>query len=276
MTARMGRPIAKTYELLGKHKTMKELANMVGCSISTMCKRLQKMTPAQAVALGANGNESRCACHEYQGQVLNAAALAKIAGCSQRTMQRRLQRQNSVDRAVAMGPADPRRPRPEARKPKPPKVSPRDRATKYMHDGQQVTAVDLAALAGCSADTMRARLRAGIAPALAVEMGKADIRRKRVLAQKPERKSAAVEPHRHAKRRARQQASWQAAKIAKDARRSPQGEVIVPKGLQVQRAPAPRGRFDVDNAPALFGALKPGQYLEGGSAWAQAVAGGMR
>lgn len=240
MTARMGRPIAKTYELLGKHKTMKELANMVGCSISTMCKRLQKMTPAAAVALGANGNDSRCACHEYQGQLLNAAELAKIAGCSQRTMQRRLKRQNSVDRAVDMGPADPRRPRPEARKPKPPKVSPRDRATKYTHEGQQVTAVDLAALAGCSADTMRARLRSGIDPVAAVEMGKADIRRKRKTSIATAEKSKG----KHVKSRELRETSWRMAVLAKDKRTGPQGEVIVPKGLQVRRELAPIGRFE--------------------------------
>lgn len=128
----------------------------------------------------------------------------------------------------------------------------------YTLNGQPISTIDLAARAGCTKHAMRKRLTTGgLTPEQAVAAGarkKPAPRRDRPLVPKHHQKPAAKGPHKVTR------SAW-----AKDAEANISGDT------KVTIAAAPPGRFDiVGPAPSVFGAMRPGQYLQHDSAIARA------
>lgn len=205
--------------------------------------------------------------YEMGGHQFTCRQLAELAGCSHQAMHRRLARGHSPAKAVAWGPADRNRKRPEA------VGTPRQ--GKHEYNGQRYTCAQLAELAGCGWMAMRSRLRL-MSPAEAVARGASDPHRKRkpdapVKAQAPKPpKPAPVKQTKPASSADLSAKSWaiQAKKKAPKVA-APTGPVVMLPGAKITRAPAPVGRFAVDprTVPCTFGRI--GQYEDTGTAIAR-------
>lgn len=121
-----GRPVQKRHEMGGHLFAVSELAALAGCSAPAMARRLSKHSPAQAVAMGASdrsrprgkrltystptGHHPAAKFYTVGDETLTLRQLAQRAGCGDTTMISRL-RNNSPEKAIAMGPANANRPR---------------------------------------------------------------------------------------------------------------------------------------------------------------------
>lgn len=111
----------KHYLIDGKPLTLRQLAQLAGCSPGCMTQRLKRHTPEAAVAMGAadktrialetaaprteSANKTRLASVErfpFKGQQLTCAELAALAGITPHRMRLRL-RYRTPEQAVAMG-----------------------------------------------------------------------------------------------------------------------------------------------------------------------------
>lgn len=147
----------------------------------------------------------------------------------------------------------------ETKAPKPETVDRRkERAKVSDYRGEKVSIQDLAALAGCSYAAMHGRLtKHGCTPEEAVNF-------------KPARRAAAPLPVKAATTAAPVSITAAPLVLAKDA------EPVIPEGLVPDVRKTPPGRFDVTSAEPVFGAMKPGQYLDGGAPWVRAYTGPRR
>lgn len=213
------------------------------------------------------------------GHEFTCKQLADLAGCSPQTMHRRLARGMVAAAAVAWGPADRNRARPNA------PASVTVRPGKFEMAGQRYTCRALASMAGCSVIAMRSRLRT-LSPAEAVARGAADSHRRRKadddlktpvrpsrMEPKPPKppkpaKVKQTKPPASAKLSAK---SWSIGEKKADKRvlkpTEIKGEAIVTPKTVVTVAPTPMPRFAVTHAPSTFGRI--GQYEDTGSAIAR-------
>ena len=222
--------------------------------------------------------------YEMGGHQFTCRQLAELAGCSHQAMHRRLALGHSPAKAVAWGPADRSRKRPDAKgAPKP---------GKHEYNGQRYTCAQLAEIAGCSWMAMRSRLRI-MDPVQAVARGASDPHRKRkadeerktpirVKVEKPP-KPAPVKT-RPASSDALSASDWRAAEVKKDKRKlpaslkvsAPSGPIVMLPGVEIQRAAPIPDRFAVDprTCPPIFSGRPYGQYEDTGSAVAKRYGGG--
>jgi hypothetical protein len=165
----------------------------------------------------------------YKGQEYTVPQLAQLAGCPSYTMYRRLEQGKTPEQAVAMGAAA------TACRP--------GSGKRHEYQGQLHTTAQLAALAGCSYITMYCRLRFGYSAAEAVAMGAA---RDKTEKKAPPRRDPKMQP-RHA-----------GPVLAADA---PAAANAGP--VPVTSCSLPQDtRFAPARVEPVFGALRPGQYLD--------------
>lgn len=235
------------YTLNGEKVTLRQLATLAGCSYAAMVRRVQFHEPAEAVAMGASSRSANA--------------------CTSHLAPYRF---------------------PVTRKEPPPRPEydgKRERAAKEMTrvitlNGQPTTILALAALAGCSWDVMRYRLKNN-SPEQAVAMGPADRQRnhhsKRAEAAKPEpkrtRQAKCPVPRtddyqRRVKPGSKLEATleWRGAKLD-------DAEVITPPNVKRTTWPTPPDRFAVQPR-GNFGRI--GQYERTGSAIERALADELR
>lgn len=204
----------------------------------------------QAAAPGTQSQHRTIGRHLYMGRSVSIADLARMAGCDWNCMSQRL-RHRTPEEAVAMGPAG----APGVRRGPRTAIATKARvagAKRFAYQGQQLTAAELAALAGTTAHQMQLRLRSKNAED-AVALGPARPRAKNKKAAKPQpatgaRLSTPVNP---AAMPLRQQAPFK-----------PEAAVVVPANVKRTVAPPMPDRFAVAAAPAHFAAQRPGQYDE--------------
>ncbi len=178
------------------------------------------------------------------GERYSIQQLADMAGCSWSCMQSRLNH-NSVEAAVAMGPADPSRSGNVTRM-----LEVRaENVQRYLYNGKQLSVPELAELAGCLTETMRSRLRT-MGPDAAVAMG---ANRKRARLTTP--RNTPTMP------------------LKREENFAADAPVIVPPTVKRTVAPAPVDRFAVQQVPSHFAARRPGQYDDDAGETALARAG---
>lgn len=198
-----------------------------------------------AVAARKRPNPPRPALrHSYQGRLVSVNDLAEAAGCSWSCMQQRLRR-HTPDVAVAMGASGERGvKRPEFTRAATEAAA--AKAKRFDYKGQQLTARELAALAGCTAKQMHLRLRHCSAER-AVAMGAADIRGKRRFDVPSDGTQArAAEP---------------ARKAATTPAPAADAEIIIPANVKRTVAPPIPERFTPTHAPQHFSG-RIGRYDE--------------
>lgn len=207
--------------------------------------------------------------YEMGGHQFTCRQLAELAGCSHQAMHRRLARGHSPAKAVAWGPADRNRKRPEA------VGTPRQ--GKHEYNGQRYTCAQLAELAGCGWMAMRSRLRL-MSPAEAVARGASDPHRKRkpdapVKAQAPKPpKPAPVKQTKPASSAKLSAKSWSISEKKADKRTLKPAD-MPGEGIRTEKTVVTVAkhfdRFAVDPAsvPSIFGRI--GQYEDTGTAIAR-------
>lgn len=114
-----GRNPVQFFDFGGEKKTVKDLADLAGCSAEAMRTRLKTYSPEIAVEMGKADPSRRpegwshpsAKRYTFNGQQLTISELAKLAGCKDNTMRGRLKTMEAVE-AVAMGAGDVKRKRP--------------------------------------------------------------------------------------------------------------------------------------------------------------------
>lgn len=125
----------KLYNYNGKEYTVKELAELAGCSYNCMLERLKHYPVEEAI-----NKDPNIKTYNYQGKYYTARQLAKLAGCSYRSFLARLHKY-SVEEAVNGD------------------FTPGLRLSKlYTYKGKEYTIKELAELAGCSVGALKNRL----------------------------------------------------------------------------------------------------------------------
>jgi len=208
------------------------------------------------LAQGVNDRRENVGRYEYQGGLYTIRELARLCGLKYQTLYYRLRNGGmSVEDAVSakLGEARPRAVQAE-------KASATTKAKNVRHpyQGEQLTVADIAERCGLSRATLYGRMMRG-ATAEQAASGVQQQRASRAVA-----RPAAPKPAPAVVITAQPQV------LAKDV------EATTPDNAKRTVAKTPKGRFEPDVVVPTFGALKPGQYADGGSAWARAVLGGNR